>query len=231
MDVLIVERDELIAEVLSDALSADGISVAIMPNEEEAMRACRDGSPRVVITGINRRSEDIGTVLRSCDAGPLPVACCGLHGGSLASAIAPVRPWYPGAVPHQADRHAEVGAHRSRASGNLATSMMYVRSVSKARPAKQKGSVEVSRALAAPVSWEFSGGPDLPKASACGASPANSPMRPHSLHGELNSHQILRHDHQCHLAHAVVLALAGCTTSRSSGVPPPSAPGGDLPLI
>jgi DNA-binding NtrC family response regulator len=59
MDVLIVERDELFAEVLSDALSADGISVAIVPNEEEAMRACRDGSPRVVITGINRRSEDM----------------------------------------------------------------------------------------------------------------------------------------------------------------------------
>ena len=46
MYVLIVERDELFAEVLSDALSADGISVAIVPNEEEAMRACRDGSPR-----------------------------------------------------------------------------------------------------------------------------------------------------------------------------------------
>ena len=59
MDVLIVERDELIAEVLSDALSADGISVAIVQNEEEAMRTCRDGSPRVVITGINRRSEDM----------------------------------------------------------------------------------------------------------------------------------------------------------------------------
>jgi DNA-binding response OmpR family regulator len=59
MDVLIVETDELIAGVLSDALSADGISVAIMPNEEEAMRACRDGSSRVVITGINRRSEDM----------------------------------------------------------------------------------------------------------------------------------------------------------------------------
>src|SRR6476646_5418237 len=59
MDVLIVERDELIAAVLSDALSADGISVAVVPSEEEAMRTCRDGSPRVVITGINRRSEDM----------------------------------------------------------------------------------------------------------------------------------------------------------------------------
>ena len=59
MDVLIVKRDELIAEVLSDALSADGISVAIVQNEEQAMRTCRDGSPRVVITGINRRFEDL----------------------------------------------------------------------------------------------------------------------------------------------------------------------------
>ena len=59
MDVLIVERDELIAAVLSDALSADGISVAVVPSEEEAMRTCRDGSPRVVITGINRRCEDM----------------------------------------------------------------------------------------------------------------------------------------------------------------------------
>ena len=128
MDVLIVERDELIAEVLSDALSADGISVAIVQNEEEAMRTCRDGSPRVVITGINRRSEVYeGAILRSRDAGPLPAACCGLHGGSLASEIAPVCPWYPGAVPHQAGRHGEVGAHRSRASGSPPTNMMYHR--------------------------------------------------------------------------------------------------------
>jgi hypothetical protein len=92
--------------------------------------------PRRFPTGGDHRHQPAlrgyeGTVLRPRDAGPLPVACCGLHGGSLASEIAPVFPWYPGAVPHQAGRHAEVGAHRSRASGNPSTSMITVfRSVS-----------------------------------------------------------------------------------------------------
>jgi hypothetical protein len=89
--------------------------------------------PRRFPTGGDhrRRSEDMKGLYFARAVGPLPVACCGLHGGSLASEIAPVFPWYPGAVPHQAGRHAEVGAHRSRASGNPSTSMITVfRSVS-----------------------------------------------------------------------------------------------------
>ena len=128
MDVLIVERDELFSEVLSDALSADGISVAIVPNEEEAMRACRDGSPRVVITGINRRFEDMKGLYF---ARAMRVHCPWLAVVFMA-ALRPVKlhqcgSWYPGAVPHQAGRHGEIGAHRSRASGSPPTSMMYHR--------------------------------------------------------------------------------------------------------
>jgi hypothetical protein len=34
MDVLIVERDELLGTVLADALAEDGISAAVVPDEE-----------------------------------------------------------------------------------------------------------------------------------------------------------------------------------------------------
>jgi DNA-binding response OmpR family regulator len=59
MDVLIVERDELIASVLADALSEDGIDTATVSDEDEALIACRAQTPRVIITGINRRDEDM----------------------------------------------------------------------------------------------------------------------------------------------------------------------------
>jgi DNA-binding response OmpR family regulator len=58
MDVLIVERDPMIAEVFADALADVGISAEITADEEKAIAECRDSEARVVITGINRRGED-----------------------------------------------------------------------------------------------------------------------------------------------------------------------------
>jgi DNA-binding response OmpR family regulator len=58
-DVLIVERDELVATVLADALAADGIATAVMP-DEQAVTLAPEEAPRVLITGINRgRHEDL----------------------------------------------------------------------------------------------------------------------------------------------------------------------------
>jgi DNA-binding response OmpR family regulator len=59
MDVLIVERDELIADVLAAALAEDGIAAATVPDENEAIDTCRAEAPRIVITSINRRGEDL----------------------------------------------------------------------------------------------------------------------------------------------------------------------------
>jgi DNA-binding response OmpR family regulator len=59
MDVLIIEHDGLLAAVLADALTDGGISVVAVPDENEAMAACRDDPPRLVITSINRRGEDM----------------------------------------------------------------------------------------------------------------------------------------------------------------------------
>ena len=55
MDVLIVERDQMVAEVLADALADVGITA----DEDQAIAGCHDSETRVVITGINRRGEDI----------------------------------------------------------------------------------------------------------------------------------------------------------------------------
>jgi DNA-binding response OmpR family regulator len=59
MDVLIVERDPMVAEVLADALADVGITADITADEEKAIAGCHDSGTRVVITGINRRGEDI----------------------------------------------------------------------------------------------------------------------------------------------------------------------------
>ena len=45
--------------VLADALADVGISADITANEEQAIAGCHDSATRVVITGINRRGEDI----------------------------------------------------------------------------------------------------------------------------------------------------------------------------
>ena len=54
MTVLIVERDELIADVLATALEEEGIEAAILDDDKIALEACEPEAPQVVITGINR---------------------------------------------------------------------------------------------------------------------------------------------------------------------------------
>jgi DNA-binding response OmpR family regulator len=59
MDVLIVERDELVGAVLADTLDAEGISAAVT-SDEEALKLLPDDALQVVITGINRgHNEDL----------------------------------------------------------------------------------------------------------------------------------------------------------------------------
>lgn len=59
MDVLIVERDELLGSTFTDALDDEGISAAVLP-DDEALKLTPDHSPRVVITSMNRgHSEDL----------------------------------------------------------------------------------------------------------------------------------------------------------------------------
>jgi DNA-binding NtrC family response regulator len=59
MDVIIVERNELLATVLADALADEGIDAAVVPDDEEALAACQPDMPQVVVTGINRRRDDM----------------------------------------------------------------------------------------------------------------------------------------------------------------------------
>jgi DNA-binding response OmpR family regulator len=59
MDVLIVEQNDLLAEVLRDALADEGIEAAVVPDGSEALRACQPEMPQVMITGINRRGPDM----------------------------------------------------------------------------------------------------------------------------------------------------------------------------
>jgi DNA-binding response OmpR family regulator len=59
MDVLIVERDELVGALLVDTLDAEGMS-ATVASDEEALRLRSEDAPRLVITGINRgHNEDL----------------------------------------------------------------------------------------------------------------------------------------------------------------------------
>ena len=53
MDVLIVERDELIAATLADALADGGIAAGVA-TDDEALALMPAASPHVVITGMNR---------------------------------------------------------------------------------------------------------------------------------------------------------------------------------
>jgi DNA-binding NtrC family response regulator len=57
MDVLIIERDELVRSLLADTLDADGIS-AMAASDDEALKLSPDDVPRVVITGINRGHDE-----------------------------------------------------------------------------------------------------------------------------------------------------------------------------
>ena len=76
MDVLIVERDELLGTVLADALVEDGISAAVMP-DEEALALPPDQAALVVITGMNRgHTEDLaGMTLGRCMRKKWPTLC------------------------------------------------------------------------------------------------------------------------------------------------------------
>jgi hypothetical protein len=53
MDVLIMERDDLVGSVLADTLAVAGISAAVLA-DEEALRLPPDQPPKLVITGLNR---------------------------------------------------------------------------------------------------------------------------------------------------------------------------------
>jgi DNA-binding NtrC family response regulator len=59
MDVLIVERDALVAEVFADALAEEGIEAKIIGDDEDAVAACEPDAPQVVITRVNRTQEDL----------------------------------------------------------------------------------------------------------------------------------------------------------------------------
>ena len=76
MDVLIVQRDELLGTVLADALAEDGISAAVVP-DEEALALPPDQAPFVVITGMNRgHNEDLaGVTLARCLRKKWPTLC------------------------------------------------------------------------------------------------------------------------------------------------------------
>lgn len=53
MDVLIVERDELVGSRLVETLETEGIS-ATVASDQEALEMRADAAPHLVITGINR---------------------------------------------------------------------------------------------------------------------------------------------------------------------------------
>ena len=59
MDVLILERDELVAEIVVDVLENDGLTAAIMRTDHAAKTAYFPEAPRVVVTSINRCGEDL----------------------------------------------------------------------------------------------------------------------------------------------------------------------------
>jgi DNA-binding response OmpR family regulator len=59
MDVLIIERDDMIATVLVDSLAEDGVAAAILHDDNEALALSQQSAPRVVITGMNRHGEDM----------------------------------------------------------------------------------------------------------------------------------------------------------------------------
>ena len=67
MDVLIVERDELVGSMLADTLAEEGISAAVAP-DDQALALPPSAAPRIVITGINRGHNEDLTGLRVASA-------------------------------------------------------------------------------------------------------------------------------------------------------------------
>lgn len=76
MDVLIVEPNELVGSMLFDALGAEGISAAILP-DDAALELRHAEPPRVVITSMNRgHNEDLkGHTLVSAMRRKWPAVC------------------------------------------------------------------------------------------------------------------------------------------------------------
>jgi DNA-binding NtrC family response regulator len=67
MDVLIVERDELVGSLLVDTLDAGGISAAVV-SDKAALELQLDDAPHVVITGMNRGHDEDLTGLQIVSA-------------------------------------------------------------------------------------------------------------------------------------------------------------------
>jgi len=67
MDVLIVERDELMGSTLLDTLDEAGISAAVA-SDEKALSLLEDDAPQVVITSIHRGHNEDLTGLRLVSA-------------------------------------------------------------------------------------------------------------------------------------------------------------------
>jgi DNA-binding response OmpR family regulator len=76
MDVLIVERDELVGAALADMLDAEGMSVSVA-SDEEALKLPLGDAPQVVITGLNRGHDEDLTGLKVISAirGKWPQIC------------------------------------------------------------------------------------------------------------------------------------------------------------
>ena len=89
MDVLIVERDELLAEVIADALIDDGITVTVVADEQRALAIPAETGPSVVITGMNRSDEDIKGLAAARAARAVACPRCGVHGCAVAGAPLP----------------------------------------------------------------------------------------------------------------------------------------------
>jgi DNA-binding response OmpR family regulator len=53
MDVLIMERDDLLASTIADVLDDEGISAVVL-SDEEALALPPGDPPRVVVTDMNR---------------------------------------------------------------------------------------------------------------------------------------------------------------------------------
>jgi CheY-like chemotaxis protein len=75
MDVLIVERDELMGSLLVETLVIEGLSATVASDEEALM--LRDDGPQMVITDMNRgHNEDLrGRALVATIRGKWPGVC------------------------------------------------------------------------------------------------------------------------------------------------------------
>jgi DNA-binding response OmpR family regulator len=76
MDVLVIERDELVGDMLAETLDVEGISTQVT-SDDEAFRLPVENAPQLVITGINRgHDEDLrGLKLMSAMRRKWPQIC------------------------------------------------------------------------------------------------------------------------------------------------------------